>query len=84
MCHIPYTILHAICYILKRYIYMYIYIYYSRGSFGPRPYGSKPPRPYLKVTPVSAADFTVTVQLELQDPGKAYPALSTCVARERL
>ena len=41
-------------------------------------------RPYLTVTPVSAEDFNVTVGLELQDPGKAYPALSTCVARESL
>lgn len=40
--------------------------------------------PYLTVTPVSAEDFNVTVGLELQDPGKAYPALSTCVARESM
>ncbi|CAE7663965.1 unnamed protein product, partial [Symbiodinium sp. CCMP2456] len=40
--------------------------------------------PYLTVTAVSAEDFNVTVGLELQDPGKAYPALSTCVARESM
>jgi hypothetical protein len=27
-------------------------------------------------------DYTARVHLDLQDPGKAYPALSTCVARE--
>lgn len=38
--------------------------------------------PFMTVSDPSAADYTARVHLDLQDPGKAYPALSTCVARE--
>lgn len=30
----------------------------------------------------SPQDYTAKVYLDLRDPGKAYPALSTCIARE--
>ena len=38
--------------------------------------------PFMDVSNASATDYTATVYLDLRDPGKAYPALSTCVARE--
>ena len=38
--------------------------------------------PILLVSNVSASDYSATLNLHLQDPGKAYPALTTCVARE--
>ncbi|CAK9071313.1 Uncharacterized protein SCF082_LOCUS35320 [Durusdinium trenchii] len=38
--------------------------------------------PFLTVSNVSATDYTAKVYLDLRDPGKAYPALSTCIARE--
>lgn len=38
--------------------------------------------PFLQVSNAMATDYTAKVDLYLRDAGKAYPALSTCVARE--
>eukprot|EP00931_Biecheleriopsis_adriatica_P018955 TRINITY_DN13072_c0_g1_i1.p1 TRINITY_DN13072_c0_g1~~TRINITY_DN13072_c0_g1_i1.p1 ORF type:complete len:4043 (+),score=569.27 TRINITY_DN13072_c0_g1_i1:111-12239(+) len=38
--------------------------------------------PYVEISSYSASDFVATLDLSLRDPGKAYPAMSTCIARE--